>query len=846
MTYLPRGFFRFHHRLPRTSLLAAAAWSAVAAAEAGTVTVDSVKLADTPAVQGYNLGLFMPGSNAADWWRYSGANAARVFLHPSNFPTMGSNGVATQSAFLSARTALRANPLSSTYFNWPDLENRFENTDIGGYRINHAVGTLGGMGVDALMQITASETSLPISASTEWRDKWRLWKHYYAMSFHLARRHNVRRYQMFNEPDHANANGLTPENWLTRLQLSSDAIRCAIADVNALYGKNLAALIYAPTSAGSSFDATWEGFAFANRRTDFLGRTDALVPLFDRYDYHHYDSAPSAFGNRLRSNRAAMIAALPSGEAPLPIAITELNVNSSAALEATAETLDTPARFSRLGAILAAVGEAGLEEIYFFKFTQTASDSNASGVAKNGTHHADTANFPHNHGGATQAAEVARLFMKGFAPGREIVGARGGGALEFLEFLAARDPVSGTGSVWCVNDSSSPEDVAVDVTAWGLPDGTPALLEQVGDGLMGAVAPDGLTTVSAGRLPARPQASGSVWLYSIASGPSAPPALLRPSDDATLRDGTNRNAAEGSASSLLAKADDADPSGRGVAVMRFPLPVIYPPDIQFAVLELSASTPGSAGQARAFVYGLVDDAWNEQSATWAAAAYLRQGVAAGNLIRNNVVAGAGASVFLQGQLAVTGPAIARRQLDVTGFVRGRLAGRAASFLVAQEYRWDRDIAAGTAGDPQTDGVLLVSDEGDSAAAPGPRLRVLRRADTDGDGLSDAAETADFATDPARADTDGDGATDGAEYIAGTDPRDASSRFRIVRIGLVAAGVELEWTAVAGRRYLVERTTTLAPADWRTVGDVSAAGARQRWTHAGGPGASSAFYRVRLP
>lgn len=830
----------------RRRLVPVALVGAAFVAKAGTVTVDAVKLADTPAVQGYNLGLFMPGSNAADWWRYSGANAVRIFLHPSNFPTMSSNGVATQSAFLSARTALRANPLGATYYNWPDLESRFENTDIGGYRINHAVGTLAGLGVDALMQITASESSLPIASSTEWRDKWRLWKHYYAMSFHLARRYNVRRYQMFNEPDHSNANGLTPENWLVRLQLASDAIRCAIADVNSLYGKSLVPLVYAPTSAGSTFDATWEGFAFANRRTDFLGRTDSVVPLFDRYDYHHYDSAPSTFGNRLRANRAAMIAAMPAGEAPLPVAITELNVNSSAALEATPETLDTPARFARLGSILASVGEAGLEEIFFFKFTQTASDSNASGVAKNGTHYADTANFPYNHGGSTQAAEVARLFMKGFAPGREIVGARGGSSLEFLEFLAARDPVTGARSVWCVNDSSSAEDVAVDLAAWGVVDGTPALLEQVGDGQMGALAPDGVVSVSGGRLPARAQASGSVWLYSIAAGPSAPPVLLRPSDDATLRDGVNRNAADGAGASLLVRADDVDPSGRGVAVARFALPAVYPPDLQFAVLEFSASTLGSAGQARAFVYGLADDGWNEQSATWSASTFLRQGVAAGNLIRNNVVAAAGSTAFFQGQLAVSGASPVRRQLDVTGFVRGRLAGRAASFLVAQEYRWDRDIATGTPGDPQADGIRLVSDEGDATAAPGPRLRLLRRADTDGDGLSDVAETADFLTDPTRPDTDGDGALDGAEYIAGTDPRDASSLFRIVRISRVAGGVELEWTAVPGRRYVVERTASLAPADWQAVGEITSAGARQTWIHSGGPGATTAFYRLKLP
>ena len=47
-------------------------------------------------------------------------------------------------------------------------------------------------------------------------------------------------------------------------------------------------------------------------------------------------------------------------------------------------------------------------------------------------------------------------------------------------------------------------------------------------------------------------------------------------------------------------------------------------------------------------------------------------------------------------------------------------------------------------------------------------------DSDGDGLSDTAETATYATDPAAADTDGDGFKDGDEVTRGYSPRHGGS------------------------------------------------------------------------
>jgi hypothetical protein len=88
-------------------------------------------------------------------------------------------------------------------------------------------------------------------------------------------------------------------------------------------------------------------------------------------------------------------------------------------------------------------------------------------------------------------------------------------------------------------------------------------------------------------------------------------------------------------------------------------------------------------------------------------------------------------------------------------------------------------------------------------------------DDDSDGLSDLAEIlgSSFApataTDPLAADTDGDGVPDASESAAGTDPLDPGAFLRILAIGGTAAGFRIEWVARGGRTYDVIASTNVA-------------------------------------
>ena len=80
-------------------------------ASAATIVVQPTTAGTTPNVLGYNLGHFMPGSNTADWFRYSGVKAARVFIGASDIEPHPGNGdgVTDGTSFFARRSRLRAN-----------------------------------------------------------------------------------------------------------------------------------------------------------------------------------------------------------------------------------------------------------------------------------------------------------------------------------------------------------------------------------------------------------------------------------------------------------------------------------------------------------------------------------------------------------------------------------------------------------------------------------------------------------------------------------------------------------------------------------------------------------------
>lgn len=739
--------------------------AAVSFSSAATITVTTNRLGVTPSILAYNAGHFVPGSNTKDWWRYSQTTGARVFLtprliEPGDDIAGRGDGVTDAASFLSRRAALRSNPLNTNYINWPYFTNNYATTAQHGSNLinpNDTCGSLRQIGVNILVCITASEGTFSITDTNDWAGKWELWQHYYAEAFYLARFFDVQRYQMYNEP---NISSITPDDFLARLKIISDAIQCAVADVNTLYGKSLSPWIFSAVTAGTADGSTYAGWGrmvATNRHTDFLGNTAPNFWLLHKYDYHEYNSSAASFG----ANLSALNNSLTSDMAPdarFPTSISEFNVHTAGTFDTLSDTGETPSIYTTLGSILVSLAKNACDELYLFKFSQTL---NTDTVKKNGMHYVDNTNAPYNIGGILKGGEVYRLFNQAGAPGRDRLSVLLGTGTARLDTMATFDPASKSYYLLSASYSNS-SDVSLDLTAWNVPNNQRVLLSEVSESIWGGAK--ALGTVTNNQFAAGTQQTNTVWLFTIPTKPQEPLQTISATDDATVQDGSNKGANFGSATTCTVRNNSTNASLRSAALLKFHLPLYYHPDTQIALLALRASSINGGTNVQAHVYGISNTTWSQNSVTWSNAPNLAQNVAAGTNYTNNVVLGAGNSAQIAGQLVADNNSV-DRLIDVTKYLHDA-AGFDVSFLIARDVRFYGD-------DQDNDGISIVSNEGNPAS--GPRLLLVRLRDTDGDGLSDESETNIFNTNPYLVDTDHDGFTDGQEVlIYHTDPGSASS------------------------------------------------------------------------
>jgi glucose/arabinose dehydrogenase len=156
-----------------------------------------------------------------------------------------------------------------------------------------------------------------------------------------------------------------------------------------------------------------------------------------------------------------------------------------------------------------------------------------------------------------------------------------------------------------------------------------------------------------------------------------------------------------------------------------------------------------------------------------------------------------------------------RQIDGSGLITTIAGSDSPDFVDGPAYlaRFKSPAAIAVT----QNGVIYVADSGNSA------VRKLIPKDWDADGVPDATERAhpayQIGADDRAIDSDGDGIANAFEYLAGTNPSDAQSRFEIVSGERIRNGtaLRLEWRSVPGRKYRVQWSADLqAWTDWPEI------------------------------
>jgi YD repeat-containing protein len=124
-------------------------------------------------------------------------------------------------------------------------------------------------------------------------------------------------------------------------------------------------------------------------------------------------------------------------------------------------------------------------------------------------------------------------------------------------------------------------------------------------------------------------------------------------------------------------------------------------------------------------------------------------------------------------------------------------------------------------------------------------------DSVGDGIPDAWRAANFggsgtttnSQSCATCDPDHDGMSNLAEYLAGTDPNNPNSVFKVTQINGLPS---ITWNSVSNKVYRVQYKNNLTDLDWLDLpNDVTASGTNSVKTDTSADGQTNRFYRVML-
>lgn len=348
-----------------------------------TVTIADKVVGKSMKYVGYNQGYYMPGSNVSGWIEYSGVNSLRVWTSLNSYVPVNAvqvdENITDVKEFDKRKATLRLSPEKNGYLKWEKLLPIFDNTEkalsTNPMVLSYVLSELKRLKIDPILQINSTDFN------DSWSTKWQQWQRYYALAYYAARVGDVTMFAMQNEPNHKASGPMKLDQWIGGMQIVSDALKCALEDVNKNYGKNLKARMVGPVTAGNNTE--WWAAIAKNIRTDYHGKPidEDLLGIFST---HSYNSPAAGYESRVSTIRNILTENHPAGTA-LPIVLTEIGRWMNAYLIDKEETMDTPSLFTEWAGIYTNNTKNGAYGMWAFKFSNTISDVYKSGV-KSGHH----------------------------------------------------------------------------------------------------------------------------------------------------------------------------------------------------------------------------------------------------------------------------------------------------------------------------------------------------------------------------------------------------------------------------------------------------------------------------
>ena len=331
---------------------------------------------------GYNQGYYFPGSNIPGWVEYSNVNSFRVWATMNSFVPQSAvqvdKNISSVDEFDKRKAELRASPENNQYIKWDQLLPLYDQPDSSSTNamvFNFALADLKRLGVDVVLQTGTTDYE------DTWESKWKQWQRHYALAYHAAQVGDVAMFAMQNEPNHRNSGPMKLDQWIMGMQIVSDAVHCAVEDVNKKYGKHLVGKFVGPVTAGNNPE-WWSAISKAIR-TDYHGKT-IDHDLIDIFSTHSYNSPAMGYASRVNNIREVIETNHPQHKS-LPIVFTEIGRWMNAYLIDKEETMDSPSLFTEWAGTYANNMKNGGYGMWAFKFANTASSTYPRGI-KSGHH----------------------------------------------------------------------------------------------------------------------------------------------------------------------------------------------------------------------------------------------------------------------------------------------------------------------------------------------------------------------------------------------------------------------------------------------------------------------------